>query len=157
MCQPMLGTNIHLAVGFFRGPYLLWHYYYEDPWHSHLLPSVSSGAVTTCFYDLGLSQLEFEHPAFHMPKVIHVNWNCKTKWNNRNNCTFSIWYFVAFSLYSFMSLSNWIIWVFIAFRICEKNIQSSIHISVKTVLFSFDIARIWDQFWRSKWCYEKCL
>ena len=32
----------------------------EDPWHSHLLPS--SGAVTSCFYDLGLSRLVFEHP-----------------------------------------------------------------------------------------------
>ena len=32
------------------------------PWHSHLLPSVCSWAVTTCFYDSGLSRLGFEHP-----------------------------------------------------------------------------------------------
>ena len=38
----------------------------EDPWHSHLLPTFSSGAVTTCFYDLGLSWLEFEQPTFRL-------------------------------------------------------------------------------------------
>ena len=38
----------------------------EDPWHSHLLLSFSSGAVTTCFHDLGLSQLGFEHPTFRL-------------------------------------------------------------------------------------------
>ena len=29
-------------------------------------PMFSSGAVTTCFYDLGLLWLEFEHPTSHM-------------------------------------------------------------------------------------------
>ena len=38
----------------------------EDLWHSHLLPRFSSGAVTTCFYDLGLSRLEFEYPTFRL-------------------------------------------------------------------------------------------
>ena len=37
----------------------------EDPWHSRLLP-FGSGAVTTCFYDLGLSRLGFEHPSFRL-------------------------------------------------------------------------------------------
>ena len=36
----------------------------EDPWHSHLLPSVSSGAVTTCFCDL--SRLGLEHSTFRL-------------------------------------------------------------------------------------------
>ena len=33
----------------------------EDPWHSHLLP-----VVTTCFNDWGLSRLGFEHPTFRL-------------------------------------------------------------------------------------------
>ena len=36
----------------------------EVPWHSHPLPSFSSGAVTACVYDLGLLRLGFEHPTF---------------------------------------------------------------------------------------------
>ena len=51
---------------------LAWHTYcgtgypfiivtFVNPWHSHLLPNVVSGAVTTCFNDLGLSRLGFEH------------------------------------------------------------------------------------------------
>ena len=49
--------------GFFSVSHLLWHgsFVYNDhlrgPRQSHLLPS--SGAVTTCFYDLGLSRLGF--------------------------------------------------------------------------------------------------
>ena len=39
---------------------------FEDPWHSHLLQAYGSGAVTTCFPDLGLSWLGFEHPTFRM-------------------------------------------------------------------------------------------
>ena len=39
---------------------------YEDLWHSHLLPSFGSGAVTTFFYDLSLSRLGFQHPTFHL-------------------------------------------------------------------------------------------
>ena len=38
----------------------------EDPWHSHVLPRVGSRAVTTCFYDLGLSRLGFKHPSFRL-------------------------------------------------------------------------------------------
>ena len=38
----------------------------EDRWHSHLLRVFSSGAVTICFYNLGLSQLGFEHPTFRL-------------------------------------------------------------------------------------------
>ena len=38
----------------------------EGPWHSQLLPSVGSGIVTTCCYDLGLSRLGFEHPTFSL-------------------------------------------------------------------------------------------
>ena len=39
----------------------------EDPSHSHLLPSVWHGSwymCTTCFYDLGLSWIGFEHPTY---------------------------------------------------------------------------------------------
>ena len=36
----------------------------EEPWHSHILPSVWQWNVTTCFYYLGLSRLGFEHPTF---------------------------------------------------------------------------------------------
>ena len=45
----------------------------------------SSGAVTTCFYDLGLSRLGFEHPTFRLrgqrsnplrhPRGLHVGVN----------------------------------------------------------------------------------
>ena len=31
-------------------------FHFEDPWHSHLLPACSSGTVTTCSNDLGLSR-----------------------------------------------------------------------------------------------------
>ena len=36
----------------------------EDPWQSY--QAFSNGAVTTYFYDLGLSQLGFEHPTFRL-------------------------------------------------------------------------------------------
>ena len=73
---PMLGTHGHPAVreGFFLymctittycdTEHLFISVISEDPWHSHLLSSVGSGTVTTCFYDLGLSPLGFEHPTF---------------------------------------------------------------------------------------------
>ena len=35
----------------------------EDLWHTYCR-AFSSGAVTTCFYDLGLSRLGFEHTTF---------------------------------------------------------------------------------------------
>ena len=41
----------------------------EDPRHSHAPIDdrvFGSGALTTCFYDLGLSRLEFEHPTFRL-------------------------------------------------------------------------------------------
>ena len=42
----------------------------EDPWHWHLLPS-----VTSCFIDLGLSRLGFKHPTFRMRnKTICAHW-----------------------------------------------------------------------------------
>ena len=61
--------------GFFSVPHPLWHgasVYNghlrgpEDPWHSHLLRAFSSGAVTTYFYDLGLSRLGFQHTTFRL-------------------------------------------------------------------------------------------
>ena len=36
----------------------------EDPWHSHLMPNVSSRGVTTSFNNLDLSRLRFEHSTF---------------------------------------------------------------------------------------------
>ena len=39
---------------------------FEDQWHSQLLSSVISGAVTTCFYDFGLLRLGFDYPNFRM-------------------------------------------------------------------------------------------
>ena len=54
--------------GFFSEPSLLWHRI--SVYNVHLRGPVnltfSSGAVTTCFCDLGLSQLVFEHPTFRM-------------------------------------------------------------------------------------------
>ena len=40
----------------------------EDPWHSHLHVrwTCTSVTVTNCLYDLGLSQLGFKHPTFHL-------------------------------------------------------------------------------------------
>ena len=38
----------------------------EDPWHLHLHLAFGSAAVTTCFNDLGLSRLGFEHPTFRL-------------------------------------------------------------------------------------------
>ena len=45
---------------------LLWHVFFifDDPWHTRR--AFSSGVVTTCFYDGGLSRLGFEHPTFRM-------------------------------------------------------------------------------------------
>ena len=38
----------------------------EDPWQHTYGRALSSGAVTTCFYDLGLSRLGFEHRTFRL-------------------------------------------------------------------------------------------
>ena len=53
--------------GFFRGPHLLW--YRASVYNGHLqgpviLTPIRSGADSTCFYDLGLSRLGFQHPTF---------------------------------------------------------------------------------------------
>ena len=40
----------------------------EDPWHSHLLPSVSHWSCHYLFYDFGVSRLEFEH----VPNLPHA-------------------------------------------------------------------------------------
>ena len=39
---------------------------YTDPWLHTYYRALSSGAVTTCFYDLGMSRLGFEHPTFRL-------------------------------------------------------------------------------------------
>ena len=65
-CWPMLGTRGYR--GFLSVPHLLWHR--KSVYNVHLRGPVThtywrafgSGAVTTCIYDLGISQLEFEHP-----------------------------------------------------------------------------------------------
>ena len=38
----------------------------ENAWHPHICRAFGSGAVTTCFYDLGLSWLGFELPTFRL-------------------------------------------------------------------------------------------
>ena len=58
--------------GFFSVPHLLWHW--ASIYNGHLRGPVthtycrafSSGAVTICFYDSGLSRLGFEHPTFRL-------------------------------------------------------------------------------------------
>ena len=55
---------------FFNMPHLLWHG--ASVYNGHLRDThtycraFSSGAVTTCFYDLYLSRLGFEHPTFRL-------------------------------------------------------------------------------------------
>ena len=66
---PLLGTYSHWAV-----PHLLWHgtSVYNDPPRGIETNTCcwvfSSGAtcITTCFYDLGLSRLGFEHETFRL-------------------------------------------------------------------------------------------
>ena len=61
-CWPMLGTRWLYRV------HLLWHrasiynVYLRGPVTHTYWRAFGSGAVTTCIYDLGISQLEFEHP-----------------------------------------------------------------------------------------------
>ena len=59
--------------GFFNVPHLLWNgasvYNGHLQWPvalTTLCRAFGSGAVTSCFNDLGLSQLGFEHPTFRM-------------------------------------------------------------------------------------------
>ena len=57
--------------GFFSVPHLLWHgasvYSWSSPrtrdTHTFCITN-SSGAVITCFYDIGLSRLGLQHPTF---------------------------------------------------------------------------------------------
>ena len=54
---------------FFSVPHLLWHLWWSSGRirDTHTYCRVySSGAVTTCFYVLGLSRLGFEHPTFRL-------------------------------------------------------------------------------------------
>ena len=55
---------------FFSVPYLLWHgaVISKDPWHSHLLPSVSQWSCYYLFLRLlrGLLRLGFEHPTYRL-------------------------------------------------------------------------------------------
>ena len=44
----------------------------EDPWHTHTCcQAFGSGAVTTCFNDLGLLRLGFEHPTVRGASALH--------------------------------------------------------------------------------------
>ena len=53
--------------GFFSMPHLLWHGTSPRTSDTHTYCwAFSSGAVTTCFYDLGLSWLGFEHPIYRL-------------------------------------------------------------------------------------------
>ena len=67
----MLGTHGHWAVRvFFSLSHLLWHPFIMSSsmirdTHTYYR-AFSSGAVTTCFYDLGLSWLGIEHPTLRL-------------------------------------------------------------------------------------------
>ena len=59
--------------GFFSVPHILWHgasVYSDNFWglyDTHICcQAFDSRTVTTCFYDLGLSRLGFQHPSFRM-------------------------------------------------------------------------------------------
>ena len=64
LCSPLMAIE---QWGFFSMPHLLWHgasVTRDTP--PPLMPPFGSGAVTTCFNDLGLSRLGFEHPTFRL-------------------------------------------------------------------------------------------
>ena len=48
----------------------------EDPWHTYCR-AFSGVAVTTCFYDLGLLRLGFEHPTFRLRLLYFKHISCK--------------------------------------------------------------------------------
>ena len=59
--------------GFFSVPLILWYgasVYNGHLWGTHDTHTycrvISSGTVTMCFYDLGLSRVRFEYPTFHL-------------------------------------------------------------------------------------------
>ena len=60
LCSALMATE---QWEFLSVPNLLWH-----GWPMTLTPIAErcSGAVTNCFYDLGLSRLLFEHPTFRL-------------------------------------------------------------------------------------------
>ena len=72
-----------MARGIFSMSRLLWHgasvynpfiiVISEEPMTHTCCRALSSGAVSTCFYNLGLSRLGFEHPAF-CTQGKHPNW-----------------------------------------------------------------------------------
>ena len=76
----VLGLSSHLCSAlmvieqwwFFSVPHLLWYAAYvynghlRGPMTHTCCRAFSSGAVTTCFYDSGLSRLGFKHPTFRL-------------------------------------------------------------------------------------------
>ena len=69
----MHDTHSYWAVGFFSVPLLLWHRTSVYNWSSPRTRDTQTyrrafctGAVTTCFYDLALSRLGFEHQTFRL-------------------------------------------------------------------------------------------
>ena len=66
---PILGSNGHWAVTAPKrathGIRLSWSSPRTRDYHTHLW-AFCSGAVTTCFYDLGLLRLGFEHRSLHL-------------------------------------------------------------------------------------------
>ena len=67
LCSALIASE---QWGFFSVPYLLWQGASVNNGHQRTLDThtscraFSSGAVTICSYDLGLSRLGFEHPTF---------------------------------------------------------------------------------------------
>ena len=72
--------------GFCSASHLLWHCasvylgHLRGPITLTSWRALSSGAVTTCFYDSGLSWLGFEQPTFHLqgPRSNRLRW-CKNE------------------------------------------------------------------------------
>ena len=72
---PMLGTHDHWTVSFLSVPHLL-YVTRASVYTGHLRGCIRDtpnscgafghGDVTTCFYDMGLSRLGFEHPTFRL-------------------------------------------------------------------------------------------
>ena len=74
---PMLGNHGHWAVRILyratptetHGIRLYWSSPRTRDTHTYCR-TLSSGAVTTCFYDSGLSRLGFEHPTFRLRSLL---------------------------------------------------------------------------------------
>ena len=80
---PMVSTHSYCAVRFFSVLYILWQgafvfnclrtsdtYIYS--------PAFGTGAVSTCFYDSGLSRLRFKHPSFRL-RSERIQWKIREK------------------------------------------------------------------------------